>query len=85
MLTEGALPPVWAELYEEPGLVRRFPYLPTLERSVLAARPRLKSPRYDQVSLAVQAVMHDAMEHGRSTGATVARLRRELTAIVGRG
>ncbi|KIZ15464.1 ABC transporter substrate-binding protein [Streptomyces natalensis] len=84
-LTEGALPPVWAELYEEPGLVRRFPYLPTLERSVLAARPRLKSPRYDQVSLAVQAVMHDAMEHGRSTGATVARLRRELTAIVGRG
>ncbi|MFG2141141.1 ABC transporter substrate-binding protein [Streptomyces sp. NPDC048650] len=84
VLTKGALPPVWAGLYEEPALVRRFPYLPTLRRSVLTARPRLKSPRYDQVSLAVQAVMHDALAHGRSTGATVDRLDRELRAIVGR-
>ncbi|MFF4694235.1 ABC transporter substrate-binding protein [Streptomyces chattanoogensis] len=85
VLTEGALPPVWAGLYEEPHLVRRFPYLPTLKRSVLTARPRLKSPRYDQVSLAVQAVVHDALVHGRSADATVARLSRELRAIVARG
>ncbi|MFG2888677.1 ABC transporter substrate-binding protein [Streptomyces sp. NPDC048248] len=85
VLSEGSLPPVWASLYEDPALVRRFPYLPTLQRSVLTARPRLKSPRYDQVSLAVQAVMHDALTHGRSTDATVARLTRELRAIAGRG
>ncbi|MFJ6791311.1 ABC transporter substrate-binding protein [Streptomyces angustmyceticus] len=85
VLTEGALPPVWAGLYTDPGLVRRFPYLPTLKRGVLAAKPRLKSPHYDQVSLAVQAVVHDALVHGRSTDATVARLSRELRAIVGRG
>ena len=73
VLTEGSLPPVWAALYEDPALIRRFPYLPTLQRSVAAARPRLKSPRYDQVSLAVQAVMHDALtrapEHGRESRA----------------
>ncbi|GAB7035380.1 ABC transporter substrate-binding protein [Streptomyces sp. NPDC021749] len=85
VLTEGALPPVWADLYADPQLVRRFPYLPTLKRAVLTARPRLKSPRYDQVSLAVQAVMHDALVHRLSTDATVARLERELRAIVGRG
>lgn len=85
VLTEGALPPVWADLYADPQLVQRFPYLPTLKRSVLAARPRLKSPQYDQVSLAVQAVMHDALVHRRSTDATVARLERELRAIVSRG
>ncbi|MCF3174733.1 ABC transporter substrate-binding protein [Streptomyces sioyaensis] len=85
VLTKGALPPVWADLYTDPGLVRRFPYLPTLQRAVLAAKPRLKSPQYDQVSLAVQAVMHDALLHRRSTSATVARLTRELGAIVDRG
>ncbi|AZS69724.1 ABC transporter substrate-binding protein [Streptomyces lydicus] len=85
VLTEGALPPVWADLYTDPELVRRFPYLPTLKRGVLAAKPRIKSPQYDQVSLAVQAVLHDALIHRRSTDATVARLTRELTAIVGRG
>ncbi|MDT0456382.1 ABC transporter substrate-binding protein [Streptomyces sp. DSM 41527] len=85
VLTEGALPPVWADLYADPELVRRFPYLPTLKRGVLAAKPRLKSPHYDQVSLAVQAVMHDALVHRRSTNATVARLTRELRAIVDRG
>ncbi|MEV6566095.1 ABC transporter substrate-binding protein [Streptomyces kronopolitis] len=85
VLTKGALPPVWAGLYTDPALVRRFPYLPTLQRAVLAAKPRLKSPQYDQVSLAVQAVMHDAMLHRRSTPATVARLTRELGALVHRG
>ncbi|MEV7468796.1 ABC transporter substrate-binding protein [Streptomyces kronopolitis] len=85
VLTKGALPPVWAGLYTDPALVRRFPYLPTLRRAVLAAKPRLKSPQYDQVSLAVQAVMHEALLHQRSTSATVARLTRELGALVHRG
>ncbi|WP_431046011.1 ABC transporter substrate-binding protein [Streptomyces sp. P1-3] len=85
VLTQGALPPVWAQLYTEPRLVRRFPYLPTLRRSVLAAKPRPKSARYDQVSLAVQAVAHDALAGRQSPGAAVARLSRELRAIVGRG
>ncbi|WP_432000751.1 ABC transporter substrate-binding protein [Streptomyces sioyaensis] len=85
VLAKGALPPVWADLYTDPALVRRFPYLPTLQRAVLAAKPRLKSPQYDQVSLAVQAVMHDALLHRRSTSATVARLTRELGALVDRG
>ncbi|TJZ54451.1 ABC transporter substrate-binding protein [Streptomyces piniterrae] len=85
VLTKGGLPPVWADLYADPRLVRQFPYLSTLKQSLLTARPRLKSPQYDQVSLAIQAVMHDALTHRRSTDATVARLTRELRAIVGRG
>lgn len=82
-LTAG-VSPVWADLYADPARVRRFPHLPALKQSVLTARPRPKSPRYDQVSLAIQAVMHDALTHGRSTDATAARLTRELRAIVGR-
>ncbi|MCC5036381.1 ABC transporter substrate-binding protein [Streptomyces sp. WAC 00631] len=85
VLTEGALPPVWAELYEDPGLVRRFPYLPTLRESVLAAKPRPKSPRYEQVNLAVQAVVHDVMAQRETPASGVARLERELRAIVRKG
>ncbi|MXM63061.1 extracellular solute-binding protein [Streptomyces sp. HUCO-GS316] len=84
VLTRGALPPVRAALYEDPELVREFPYLPTLRASVLAAAPRPKSPRYDQVSLVVQAVVHDAMTGRETPEAAVRRLARELAAIPGR-
>ncbi|HZG02148.1 MAG TPA: ABC transporter substrate-binding protein [Streptomyces sp.] len=85
VLTEGALPPVRAGLYSDPELVRDFPYLPTLRRSVLAAEPRPKSPRYDQVSLVVQAVVHDAMAGRQTPRQAVARLARELGSIAREG
>lgn len=81
VLTRGALPPVRAELYGDPELVREFPYLPTLRASVLAAAPRPESPRYDQVSMVVQAVVHDAMTGRQSPGSAARRLARELAAI----
>ncbi|MFI8892930.1 ABC transporter substrate-binding protein [Streptomyces paradoxus] len=81
VLTRGALPPVRADLYQDPALIRRFPYLPTLRTSVLAAEPRPKSPRYDQVSLVVQAVVHDAMAGRQTPAAAVRRLARELAVI----
>ncbi|KPI32768.1 ABC transporter substrate-binding protein [Streptomyces sp. NPDC054950] len=85
VLTRGALPPVRADLYEDPELVRRFPYLPTLRASVLTAAPRPKSPRYDQVSMVVQAVVHDAMSGHTTPEAAVRRLARELADISRRG
>ncbi len=84
VLTRGALPPVRADLYEDPGLVRAFPYLPTLRESVRTAEPRPKSPRYDQVSLVVQAVVHDAMTGHETPESAVRRLARELDAIARR-
>ncbi|WP_327427850.1 ABC transporter substrate-binding protein [Streptomyces sp. NBC_01236] len=85
VLTRGALPPVRADLYQDPELIREFPYLPTLRASVLAAAPRPKSPRYDQVSLAVQAVVHDALTGHETPEAAVRRLARELADISRRG
>ncbi|MFE6618618.1 ABC transporter substrate-binding protein [Streptomyces sp. NPDC057740] len=84
VLTRGALPPVRADLYEDPALVREFPYLPTLRESVRTAAPRPKSPRYDQVSLVVQAVVRDAMTGHETPAAAVRRLARELAAVSSR-
>ncbi|MFD5856648.1 ABC transporter substrate-binding protein [Streptomyces chartreusis] len=81
VLTRGALPPVRADLYEDPALVREFPYLPTLRESVRTAAPRPKSPRYDQVSLVVQAIVRDAMTGRETPEAAVRRLARELDAV----
>lgn len=81
VLVRGALPPVRAALYEDPELVRRFPYLPTLRTSVETAAPRPKSARYDQVSLVVQAVVRDAMTGRETPEDAVRRLARELAAL----
>ncbi|MCC0093497.1 ABC transporter substrate-binding protein [Streptomyces flavotricini] len=85
VLTKGSLPPVRAALYEDPELVRAYPYLPTLRQSVLSAVPRPKSPRYDQVSLAVQAVAQDVMALRQTPEQAVARLARELGPLSRRG
>ncbi|WFB06049.1 ABC transporter substrate-binding protein [Streptomyces sp. LX-29] len=85
VLTKGSLPPVWADLYNDPQLIRTFPYLPTLKRSLLTAKPRPKSARYDQVSLATQAVVHQALIGRQDPREAVARLTRELQAVVRRG
>ncbi|WP_156724168.1 ABC transporter substrate-binding protein [Streptomyces apocyni] len=84
VLTQGALPPVRAALYEDPELAARFPYLRTLRASVLTAAPRPKSPHYDQVSLVVQAVLHDALAGRLTPRAAVRRLDRELAAVARR-
>ncbi|MER5466031.1 ABC transporter substrate-binding protein [Streptomyces sp. NPDC002668] len=85
VLTEGSLPPVRASLYEDPALIRAYPYLPTLRQSVLSAEPRPKSPRYDQVSLAVQAVVQDVMALRQTPRQAVARLSHELGSISRKG
>ncbi|MFF4485872.1 ABC transporter substrate-binding protein [Streptomyces sp. NPDC001544] len=84
VLTRGALPPVRAALYEDPELVREFPYLPTLRTALRDAKARPKSPRYDQVSLVVQAVVHDALTGRETPGAAVRRLARELDTVAHR-
>jgi multiple sugar transport system substrate-binding protein len=85
VLTEGSLPPVWASLYSDPALVRRYPYLPVLKQSVDSAVPRPKSAHYDQVSLAVAAVVSDALRGHLTVAQASARLDSELTAIVHSG
>ncbi|MDF2256782.1 ABC transporter substrate-binding protein [Streptantibioticus ferralitis] len=82
VLLQGSLPPVWAQLYTDPALVRRYPYLPVLRQSILSAKPRPKTPDYDQVSLAVAEAAHDALTLRRSPDEATARLADELGTIV---
>lgn len=61
VLTEGSFPPVWTELYDDPDLIKRFPYLPVLKESILAAKPRPVSANYNQLSLVIASSVAKAL------------------------
>jgi multiple sugar transport system substrate-binding protein len=85
ILVKASLPPVWTGLYTSPAMLRRFPYLPVLEKAILSAKPRPEIPNYNQVSLAISSTIHQALETGRPTGPTLTTLSRELTSIIRNG
>lgn len=85
VLRRGALPPVWAQLYTEPDLVRQFPYLGALENAILTARPRPAITDYNQVSLAISTAVHQALLHGTPPPATIGDLSAQLTRIIRSG
>jgi multiple sugar transport system substrate-binding protein len=82
VLIQGSQPPVWNELYDDSALIRRFPYLPVLKQSILDAKPRPKSPDYNQVSLAISNAAQEALSLRRSPDATISGLARDLSEIV---
>ncbi|MEW9547515.1 ABC transporter substrate-binding protein [Nonomuraea sp. NPDC050783] len=61
VLTEGSFPPVWTELYDDPDLIERFPYLPVLKESILAAKARPVSANYNQLSLVIASSVAKAL------------------------
>jgi multiple sugar transport system substrate-binding protein len=53
-ISQGSLAPVVADVYKDPALVKKFPYLPVLSTSIQNAVPRPVSPFYPAVTKAVQ-------------------------------
>lgn len=84
VLTEGSFPPVWAELYDDPALIKRFPYLPVLKQSILNAQPRPVDANYNQMSLAIASAVSRALTppFDEQPGAISRSLKAELTEII---
>jgi multiple sugar transport system substrate-binding protein len=82
VLTDGSFPPVWSELYDDPALIKRYPYLPVLKQSILSARPRPVSSKYDQVSLVISSAVSDALNFRKPSDETVATLKQQLSEII---
>jgi multiple sugar transport system substrate-binding protein len=53
-VTQGSNAPALASLYDDPELVKKYPYLPVLKTSILNAVPRPVSPFYPALTKAVQ-------------------------------
>jgi multiple sugar transport system substrate-binding protein len=73
---------VWAQLYDDPALIKRFPYLPVLKQSILAARPRPVSPNYNQVSLAISNAVSGALSFRQTPDATISQMAGDLGSVI---
>ncbi|HLI38758.1 MAG TPA: ABC transporter substrate-binding protein [Streptosporangiaceae bacterium] len=82
ILIDASLPPVWTRLYTDPALIRRFPYLPVLEKAILTAKPRPGIPNYNQLSLAISGTIHQALAAGWPAGPTITALSRKLSSVI---
>jgi multiple sugar transport system substrate-binding protein len=81
-LTQGSFPPVWARLYDDPALIKRFPYLPVLKKSILSAKPRPVSPNYNQVSLAISNAVSGALSFRQTPDAAIAQMAGDLGSVI---
>jgi multiple sugar transport system substrate-binding protein len=61
-LTQGTLAPVVSSLYSDPTLVKQFPYLPVLLKSIETAVPRPVTPFYPAVTKAVETNSYAALQ-----------------------
>ena len=61
-LTQGTLAPVLSSLYNQPDLVAKFPYLPTLLASIQTAVPRPVTPFYPGVTEAIETNAYAALQ-----------------------
>lgn len=82
VLTKGSFPPVWARLYDDPSLIKRFPYLPVLKRSILSAKPRPASPNYNQVTLAIFSNASEALALRQTPDAAITQMSRDLRSVI---
>ena len=71
-LTQGTLAPVISSLYSDPTLVKKFPYLPTLYKSIQTAVPRPVTPFYPAVTQAIQTNVYAALQGQKSVQSALA-------------
>ena len=61
-LTQGSQAPVIASLYDDPALVKKFPYLPVLKKGIENAIPRPVTPFYPAVTEAIETNAYAALQ-----------------------
>jgi multiple sugar transport system substrate-binding protein len=64
--TQGSLAPVLSSLYDDPTLIKKLPYLPTLKTSIQNAVPRPVSPFYPAVTRAIEDNSYAAIKGDKS-------------------
>lgn len=73
--------PTIASLYGDPALIRKYPYLPVLKKSVLSAEPRPRLVRYGDATAAIQDAAYQAVTGATPVGTSLTRLQRKLHEI----
>ncbi|GAA0212317.1 ABC transporter substrate-binding protein [Actinomadura nitritigenes] len=70
--------PTLASLYDDPEMVKKFPYLPVLKQAITNARPRPVAVKYGDVTAAIQGDVYDAVTGGKTVDQALADLQAKL-------
>jgi multiple sugar transport system substrate-binding protein len=81
----SAEPPAWADLYEDPDMVKKFPYLPVLKEGLLAAKPRPITPYYQEVTTAIQEDAYAALQGQKAPDQAINDMTTKLNEIAAQG
>lgn len=77
-LTQGTLAPVTSSLYHEADLVKKFPYLPTLYKSIQTAVPRPVTPFYPAVTQAIETNVYAALQGNKSVQSALSDIQQAI-------
>ncbi|MFF7974296.1 extracellular solute-binding protein [Streptomyces sp. NPDC007905] len=77
-LRDASLAPPYAHLYDEASLVKQYPYLPVLKRSILRAVPRPRVVQYGDVTSAIQQEAYAALTGSKSSAQALKDLQSAL-------
>ncbi|MFD6449576.1 extracellular solute-binding protein, partial [Nocardia sp. NPDC060220] len=78
IIASGSLPSVRSSLYDDPALIAKMPYLPTLKESIASAVPRPVTPFYPAVSKAIQDNAYAALNGTKSVDDAVAGMQKGI-------
>lgn len=77
-LKDASLAPPYATSYDDPSLVKRYPYLPVLKQSILHAVPRPRVVQYGDATSAVQQEAYAALTGDKSSAQALKDLQSAL-------
>jgi multiple sugar transport system substrate-binding protein len=84
-VTQGSNAPALAALYDDPGMIKEQPYLPTLKTSILNAVPRPVTPFYPAVTKAVQDNAYAAIKGDKPVEQALTDMQAAITAAASTG
>jgi multiple sugar transport system substrate-binding protein len=74
--------PSLEELYSDPDIVKKFPYMPIQLESVKGAKPRPKAVEYGDVTLAIQDAAYGALQGQTAPDAALQALQTKLQTLI---
>jgi multiple sugar transport system substrate-binding protein len=74
--------PALESLYSDPDIVKKFPYTPTLLKSIQTAKPRPKAVEYGDVTLSIQDAAYGALQGQTQPDAALQALQAKLQTLI---
>ncbi len=75
--------PTRTALYDDPDLVKAYPYLAILKQGILTAKPRPKAVKYGDVTAAIEDDAYAALTGAKSVDDALSNMQSKLQSIIG--